>query len=63
MMRQLLSAVAVLSLAITPARARDTYPRQEGVNPQHYVFALTLSDATDEIVATSSVICASRAMG
>ena len=35
--------------------AKDTYPRQAGVSPQHYVFALTLSDATDEIDGTSTV--------
>jgi len=54
-MRAFLSAAAVLSLAVAPARARDTYPRQVGVSPQHYAFALTLSDATDEIDGTSSV--------
>src|SRR5215475_10290197 len=54
-MRELLSAAAVVSLTLAPARGKDTYPRQEGVSPQHYVFALTLSDATDEIQAESAV--------
>jgi aminopeptidase N len=54
-MRRLFSTVAGLSLTIAPPPAMDTYPRQAGVSPQHYVFALTLSDATDEIVGESTV--------
>lgn len=60
-MRILLSAVAALSgfsLATarpTPAPVRDTYPRQVGLSAQHYAFALTLSDATDEIVGQATV--------
>lgn len=46
---------AALVAALAPLPARDTYPRQVGVSPQHYVFALTLSDATDEIDATSTI--------
>ena len=38
-----LSLLASLALA-------DTYPRQSGVDALNYVFRLTLSDDTDEIV-------------
>ena len=58
MMHKLLIATTVLSLTaprFAPAPARDTYPRQAGISPQHYVFALTLSDATDEIVGEGTV--------
>jgi len=33
----------------------DTYPRQPGVDVQHYIFRLTLSDETDEIVGQATV--------
>jgi aminopeptidase N len=33
----------------------DTYPRQPGVDAQHYVFRLTLADDTDEIVGEATV--------
>lgn len=42
-------------LSPTPPRARDTYPRQAGVSVQHYVFGVTLSDSTDEIVGETTV--------
>lgn len=35
--------------------AADTYPRQSGVDALHYVFRLTLSDDTDEIVGDALV--------
>src|SRR5579862_4376804 len=54
-MRRLLSIALGLAASITPLAARDTYPRQPGVSIQHYVFALTLSDSTDEIVGEASV--------
>src|ERR687888_439815 len=41
-------AILVLVLATRPAAA-DTYPRQPGVDAQHYAFRLTLRDDTDEI--------------
>ena len=46
---------AALVAALSPLSAKDTYPRQAGVSPQHYIFALTLSDATDEIDGTSTI--------
>lgn len=33
----------------------DTYPRQPGVDVQHYIFRLALSDETDEIVGDATV--------
>jgi aminopeptidase N len=44
------TACLVLAVALTAATAAaDTYPRQPGVDAVHYVFRLTLGDATDEI--------------
>jgi aminopeptidase N len=54
-MRRLFPIVLGLAASVTPLAARDTYPRQPGVSIQHYVFALTLSDATDEIVGEATV--------
>lgn len=34
--------------------AADTYPRQPGIDAIHYVFRLTLSDASDEIVGEAT---------
>jgi aminopeptidase N len=39
----------------TPPAATDTYPRQSGVTVDHYVFGLTLSDATDEVSGDATV--------
>jgi len=44
----------LLGFGATGARA-DTYPRQPGVDVEHYRFALTLSDATDEIAGEATV--------
>src|SRR5271157_4801811 len=33
----------------------DTYPRQPGIDAQHYVFRVTLSDDNDEIVGETTV--------
>ena len=35
--------------------AGDTYPRQRGIDAQHYSFRLTLSDDTDEITGEATV--------
>ncbi len=52
-----LAALAVLAAALATAApaAADTYPRQPGVDVQHYEFQLTLSDATDEIQGRATV--------
>jgi aminopeptidase N len=42
-------ALARLALIALPFTALDTYPRQPGISVEHYVFALELSDASDEI--------------
>jgi predicted amidohydrolase YtcJ len=44
----LLAGFAVESIA-------DTYPRQPGVNAEHYVFRLTLSDETNEITGEATI--------
>jgi aminopeptidase N len=44
-----------LTIVALPSGALDTYPRQPGVNVEHYVFALELSDASDEIRGDATV--------
>jgi hypothetical protein len=43
-----------LILFAAPALA-DTYPRQSGVDALNYVFRLTLSDDTDEILGEATI--------
>jgi aminopeptidase N len=48
--------VNIITLVVLlAALVRDTYPRQTGVDIQHYAFRLTLSDSTDEIVGEATV--------
>ncbi len=54
-MRHLVPLAFGLAVGATSLAAMDTYPRQPGVNVQHYVFALTLSDSTDEITGEATV--------
>src|SRR5580700_12215519 len=50
-MRKLVATLAVLaSLAFA-----DTYPRQPGIDVQHYVFRVTLSDDNDAITGETTV--------
>ena len=44
--------LALLSLGLCLA---DTYPRQPGVDVQHYIFRVSLSDDTDEITGETTV--------
>ena len=45
----------ILSMAVyLPTAIADTYPRQPGVDAQHYVFRLTLRDDTDEIAGEAT---------
>ena len=39
----------------SPVEATDTYPRQPGVDVQHYVFRLGLSDDTDQITGKATI--------
>ena len=41
-------------LAVVVCAHADTYPRQNGVDAQHYIFRLTLSDDTDEIAGEAT---------
>jgi len=49
---------AILSIAgllsVPPRLAADTYPRQPGIDVLHYVFRLTLADASNEIAGEST---------
>jgi aminopeptidase N len=44
----------LLALAVS-GLAADNYPRQPGIDVQHYVFRITLSDDTDEIVGETTL--------
>ena len=54
-MRLLTLLVLGVGLIAAPAARRDTYPRQPGIDVQHYRFALTLTDSTDEIRGEATV--------
>ena len=34
----------------------DTYPRQPGIDAQHYIFRVTLNDYNDEIAGEATVV-------
>lgn len=42
-------------IGVTPLAAEDTYPRQPGVDVQHYKFAIALNDSTDAITGDATV--------
>ncbi len=50
-MKKLLAALALC----VPLLLADSYPRQPGVDVQHYVFRVTLNDDTDEIAGETTV--------
>ncbi len=45
---------AFLGASVLPASA-DTYPRQPGIDAQHYAFVVTLRDDTDEITGEATI--------
>ena len=49
MLRSLLFVVLMCLMPPSPHAAADTYPRQPGVDVIHYVFRLTITDASNEI--------------
>jgi len=55
MFQFIMRASCLLSLLLALLAKADTYPRQTSIDAQHYVFRLTLSDDTDEIVGEASV--------
>src|SRR6185312_12248338 len=55
-MRTFISALAGLSLAIAPLSAQALhYQRQPGLEIAHYVFGITLTDASDDIQGETTV--------
>src|SRR5947207_5931930 len=49
--------MARLLLLLFPAVVfADNYPRQPGIDAQHYIFRVTLTDASSEIAAQSTAI-------
>jgi hypothetical protein len=51
-MRKLAATGLALCVSLVFA---DTYQRQPGVDVQHYIFGVTLSDETDEIAGETRV--------
>lgn len=49
------SRLAVAFLLIPAVLSADTYPRQSGIDVLHYVFRLTLTDASNEIAGEATV--------
>src|SRR3954452_8803544 len=45
----------LLGLSLCAVLSADTYPRQPGIDVQHYVFRISLSDDTDEIAGETTV--------
>lgn len=54
MKRTLLTIVAFLGVTFSSLQA-DDYLRNPNINILHYVFRLSLSDATDEIVGETTI--------
>src|SRR5687768_7624592 len=52
--RRAAAAVALLLGCALPAAA-DVYPRQPGIDAQHYLFRVSLTDASDEIACEATV--------
>jgi aminopeptidase N len=48
-------APLLLSLSLCAVLSADTYPRQPGIDVQHYLFRISLSDETDEIAGETTV--------
>jgi aminopeptidase N len=51
----LAASLFALALFLAPPLAADNYPRQPGIDVQSYIFRITLSDDTDEIVGETTV--------
>src|ERR1039457_7362275 len=49
------AAFLLFALTLVAPLAADNYPRQPGVDVQSYIFRVTLSDDTDEIVGETTV--------
>ena len=47
---------ALAVLALTPGAIADSYPRQNGIDVQHYVLRVALSDDNDAIVGEATVV-------
>ena len=49
-------AMKIIALALLSKLAfADNYPRQPGIDAQHYIFRVSLSDTTDQIEAEATV--------
>src|ERR1041384_3300046 len=53
-MKRFIALLGLLSICASLVTA-DTYPRQPGIDALHYVFRLTLSDDSDEIVGEATI--------
>ena len=51
----LLLLIPLVTAATTASPPRDTYPRQPGIDAEHYVFQITLADDSDRIFGETEV--------
>ena len=50
-----MSRFPLIGLALCALAWGDTYPRQPGIDIQHYVFGITVNDENDEIAGETTV--------
>ncbi len=51
-----MSRFPLIGLALCALAWGDTYPRQPGIDVQHYVFGITVNDDNDEIAGETTVV-------
>jgi aminopeptidase N len=50
-----MSRFPLIGLALCAVAWGDTYPRQPGIDVQHYIFGITVNDETDEIAGETTI--------
>src|SRR5918993_1258618 len=58
---RLLGVLPLLLCLLTPARARDDYPRQPGLDALQYRIRLSIGDTSDEIRGATEIVFAVKA--
>jgi len=51
-----MSRFPLIALACCALAWGDTYPRQQGIDVQHYVFGITVTDDNDELAGETTVV-------
>ncbi|HEY2013524.1 MAG TPA: hypothetical protein VGH38_08500, partial [Bryobacteraceae bacterium] len=50
------NVIAALFAVSAPLAIADNYPRQPGIDIQHYIFRVTLNDQNDEITGETTAV-------